>query len=36
VLAWLVPIVAIAGAALLVMAWVRKLVLDAVREGKRQ
>jgi len=35
VLMWLIPIVAIIGAALLVMAWVRKLVLDAVREAKQ-
>ena len=35
VLMWLIPIVAIIGAALLVMAWVRKLVLDAVRESKQ-
>jgi hypothetical protein len=34
-LMWLIPIVAIIGAALLVMAWVRKLVLDAVRESKQ-
>jgi hypothetical protein len=34
-LAWLIPILAIIGAALLVMAWVRKLVLDAVREAKQ-
>jgi len=35
VLMWLIPIVAIIGAALLVMAWVRKLVIDAVRESKQ-